>query len=58
MNELILFGLKVKIVDDTPNLSNCSKCCFKSLPICNRFAPHPCNDINTIPSHRHFEKIK
>ena len=57
MNELILFGLKVKIVDDTPYLSNCHKCCFKSLGICNTFGPHLCTDTIS-PSHRHFEEIK
>ena len=57
MEELILFGLKVKIVDDTPFLSNCHKCCFKSLNICNRFGPHPCTNI-TSPSYRHFEETE
>lgn len=58
MEELILFGLKVKIVDDTPYLSNCYKCCFKSLDVCNRFGPHPCTHIDIFPSRRHFEEIK
>lgn len=58
MKELILFGLKVKIVDDTPYVSNCHKCCFRPLDICSKFGPHPCTLIDTFPSCRHFEEIK
>lgn len=58
MKELILFGLKVKIVDDTPHLSNCHKCCFEKLGVCNTFGVHPCTHTDIFPSHRHFEEIK